>query len=754
MSAFFLDLLNASISASWIVLAVLLVRWALKKAPKWIAVLLWGLIAVRLICPFSLESVISLIPSAETISPQVLLESPEIDTGFSVINNTVNPIIKEATVQVSPEKGVNTMKMLVIVFSRVWAVGVGGMLLYAAISYACVKRKIGEAVLLRDRIFQSERVISPFVLGIVKPKIYLPYHVKEQDMPHVIAHEMAHIRRNDHLWKPLGFLLLAFHWFNPLMWLGYVLFCRDIELACDEKVVKKMNAGQKADYAQALMTCSVDRRMIAACPLAFGEVGVKNRIQSVLSYKKPAFWVMIAAVVSCILVAACFLTDPLPKTDRVTLRETDGVGTDWTASYQVDLGRKVGSGTLVVESWYKGEIIRYNQVLITGKAKEFSLSMSVRRDEESNEGVDVDIKTDQYGGSLLSYVAFPMGEEISGWSFTSHKVGEKLTVTPGNDLVLAAMAFDTGRGVRVVDVKKLAEDPKYLGNYDCMVLVRATFSDEAMEPQAVGIVPEETSEPKEVLTLDAIRKLAEKGEALSWEDFEIYDYVETGSGLYIRSYETDDPLFTLLIGGTWIDNEPMYIYLEANNGTEARIDIRTGDVDAFVEANRELPIMESLSGSWWWCRVEPKRGGNVNDEILNLVSGDAGVPAGSDPGQGLYLPVIRITNSQELAELAKLVEGEVYSYPDDADSTPLGEKLKEYDDAYFAEKELVVVWPPNGNYTVNSINYTQGTLSVIMEDLWPDRDGTTPVVGEWLIPVEIGKVAGSDEISEIRSVAK
>ncbi len=308
MSEPFLNIVNMSISASWIVLVVLLLRLLLKKSPKWITVLLWGIVAVRLICPFTIESAISLIPNAEIISPQVLIEIPKINTGIPAINNTLNPIIQESTVTISPEKSINTMKLLVLIFSKVWIVGVALMLAYTIISYLSVKRKNNTAVMLRNNIFQSETVISPFVLGIIKPKIYLPFNINEQDMEHVIAHEQAHIRRKDHWWKPFGFLILTLHWFNPLMWLGYVLLCRDIELACDEKVIKELTTEQKADYSQALLTCSVNRRTIAACPLAFGEVDVKERVKSVLNYKKPAFWIIVVSVIACAVVAICFLT--------------------------------------------------------------------------------------------------------------------------------------------------------------------------------------------------------------------------------------------------------------------------------------------------------------------------------------------------------------------------------------------------------------------------------------------------------------
>lgn len=310
MTDIFLNIVNMSISASWIVLAVLVLRLLLKKAPKWITVLLWGIVAVRLICPFSVESVMSLIPSAETISPEIMLDkTPTINSGVAIINNIVNPVIGE-TFAPDPVASANPLQILIPVLAIAWIVGIVVMLAYTVISYLRVKRKIGTAVWLRDNIYQSENVASPFVLGIIKPAIYLPFHMDEQNMELVTAHEQAHIRRRDHWWKPLGFLILTLHWFNPLMWLGYVLLCRDIELACDEKVIKELNCEQKADYLQALLTCSVNRRVIAACPVAFGEVGVKRRIQSVMHYKKPAFWIVISALAVCIVLPLVFLTNP------------------------------------------------------------------------------------------------------------------------------------------------------------------------------------------------------------------------------------------------------------------------------------------------------------------------------------------------------------------------------------------------------------------------------------------------------------
>ena len=311
MAELFLRIVNTSVSAGWVVLAVLLLRLCLKKAPKWVNVLLWGIVAARMVFPFSIESVLSLIPSAETISPTIMMEQlPSIQTGVPALNHVINPIISGSFTP-APGASANPLQIWIPVLAGIWLFGIVALFLYSAVSYCRLRRKVCEAVILRDNIYQSENVCSPFVLGIIRPKIYLPYHMDSREMDHVIAHEQTHIRRKDHWWKPLGFLLLTIHWFNPLMWLSYVLLCRDIELACDEKVIGKMGNAQRADYTQALVACSVDRRLIAACPLAFGEIGVKERVKSVMNYKKPAFWIVLASVIVCAVIAVCFLTNPI-----------------------------------------------------------------------------------------------------------------------------------------------------------------------------------------------------------------------------------------------------------------------------------------------------------------------------------------------------------------------------------------------------------------------------------------------------------
>ena len=314
MSAVFLKLVNMSITASWLILAVIIARLLLKKAPKWITCLLWGLVAVRLVFPFSIESAISLIPSRNETIPLNIAESPSpaVNSGFPIIDNSVNPVISD---NLAPAIGdsVNPLQIIIPIIAALWIAGILAMLAYALISYLRLRKSVSASILLRDNIYMCDSVKSPFILGVLKPKIYVPSAMNEEISTHVLRHEAAHIARRDYLWKPFGYLLLSVYWFNPLCWLSYILFCRDIELACDEKVVRYMDKNEKAAYSQALLDCSMPGKAISACPVAFGETGVKTRIRSVLNYKKPAFWIIIVSIILCAVVAVCFLTDPKSK---------------------------------------------------------------------------------------------------------------------------------------------------------------------------------------------------------------------------------------------------------------------------------------------------------------------------------------------------------------------------------------------------------------------------------------------------------
>ena len=320
MAAVFLKLLNLSISASWLVLAVLVLRLISKRSPKWVNVLLWGIVALRLVLPFSIESALSLIPSAETVSPAAVQfdPAPTITSGVSVIDNAVNPSLSEHFAAV-PTASVNPLYVWAYLAGWVWLIGLGAMLLYALVSYLRLRRRVSVSLCVRENIYLCDAISSPFILGVVKPRIYLPSGLDEVQRQNVLSHERAHLARRDHWWKPLGFALLAVYWFNPVLWLAYALLCRDIELACDERVIRTMDESAVKTYSTVLLACSMPRKAVITCPLAFGEVGVKERVRNALHYKKPAFRVVAASVAVCVVVAVCFLTNPPTDTDAAGL---------------------------------------------------------------------------------------------------------------------------------------------------------------------------------------------------------------------------------------------------------------------------------------------------------------------------------------------------------------------------------------------------------------------------------------------------
>ncbi len=465
MTEVFLNVLNLSISAGWLVLAVLVLRLLLKKAPKWAHVLLWGIVAARLLFPFSIESALSLIPSAQTIPPAVLTEpSFEITTGITPVDDRINDYLGDHYYQGVTAPAGQTFDVMTVL-TVVWLVGMALLALYTLVTYFRLRRRVATAVRLRDNIFQSENVASPFVLGLVAPKIYLPFRMDPLTQDHVIAHEQAHLRRKDHWWKPLGFVLLTVHWFNPLLWLAYVLLCRDIEMACDEKVIRELGTDARADYSQALLQCSVNRPMIAACPLAFGEVGVKDRVKSVLNYKKPAFWVICIAVVLCIIVAVCFLTDPLGTRDYLRFTEPVKAG---TGIYELSLGNQAGSGQVWVEQWVEGTCTQVGIMDLTGDSETIQIEV-----EKTHSTGEFYVYLSQGSGvESVSQISFP--EDYDAFASSYQTPGQRLEVSPAHQYVLACFVpGHSGEVTQVPSCAELEENPyRSQGSY---ILVRVSF---------------------------------------------------------------------------------------------------------------------------------------------------------------------------------------------------------------------------------------------------------------------------------------
>ncbi len=321
MEAIFIKLLNMSIAASWLVLAVILLRTVFRKMPKVFRCVLWALVGIRLLCPWFAESEVSLVPSAETVPENIVeMDEPKITTGVGVLNNAINPIIQEQLILryhgqtsggESTDKEAISVENILNIVSIVWIVGVGVMLLYYVVSYVNIRRKVRVSERVEDNVYICDNIQSAFILGIIKPRIYVPSYLSKLEAQCIIVHERAHLKNLDNIWKPLGFIILSVYWFNPVLWIAYILLCRDIELACDERVIRQLGVDEVKDYSNTLLSSSVSRRMIVAVPLAFGEVAVKTRVKSILNYKKPAFWIIVVAVVASVVVGASFLTNPV-----------------------------------------------------------------------------------------------------------------------------------------------------------------------------------------------------------------------------------------------------------------------------------------------------------------------------------------------------------------------------------------------------------------------------------------------------------
>lgn len=351
MEMIFLNVFNRSLAAGWLILAVIVVRFLLKKAPRRLSCVLWAVVAVRLLCPFFPASSFSLIPSGETISAEAVrfAPAPAIDSGIPALNEALNPMIGERFAP-APGTSVNPLYIWTAVAGIVWLVGVAVMAGYALLGSLRMRSVVREAVPLEsgaalpDNVWPCDAVRSPFILGIVRPKIYLPSGITREQMLCILAHEQAHVERLDHCLKPFGWLLLSVYWFHPLVWIAYMLFCRDLELACDEKVVGGMDLDGRKAYSHALLACSLQRKMIFSYPLAFGEIGVRERVKGILHYRKPAGWLAAVAVLACAAVAVCFLTDPKEKADDSKIRYLD----QWYS--RSDLSAE----TIAWLEWYNG----------------------------------------------------------------------------------------------------------------------------------------------------------------------------------------------------------------------------------------------------------------------------------------------------------------------------------------------------------------------------------------------------------------
>lgn len=572
METIFLKLMNMSITASWLILAVILLRFVLKRAPKSIRRILWIVVGIRLAVPFSFKSVLSLIPSSQTVSPDIIYsETPMIKSGITVLNQAVNNVLSQSFAPV-PEISINPLQLVVHRASLVWMIGAAGLLLYSIISYVKLRWRITDAVYLRDNLWQSEKVSSPFVLGLFRPRIYMPYALDHSAISPIIAHEQAHIKGHDNWIKPMGFLLLTIYWFNPLVWLAYFLLCRDIELICDERVIKRMRPEEKRVYSEALLSFSISHPSITACPLAFGEVGIRERIQNVLHYKKPAFWILVVSIIICIVLSICFLTDP--KEDQKNMltdpQETqDHTLTDPESSQDHTPLNPAADVYAFDRCVYMTPISSYIPFLDTGFLYYFENDQFRIESSKTGEAIE-QVKDLDWNWTSLNK------QEWANWVEKEGHIRSIPDISAFKETYVLELSSD----YRLLNMDgelwlmKMADDK--------------VWSIYALLPQA-----------ENQLTLPEVLILSQLGDQLAWEHLRPYERSDIGSGLYVFSFPID-PNWRLIVssssGFTYNEKITGGVRLEYLPDEE-HVDIREVDAAAFVaekeSQNTQKPVVYS-----------------------------------------------------------------------------------------------------------------------------------------------------------------
>ena len=604
MGTVFLNVLHMSLAAALMAAAVIVVRFLLNKllpnTPKAIHCALWALVALRLVLPVSVESPFSLVP--EDVANGVVISEWADGYVDDVDIHHPSSVYYDAAIgagrePISDGKGgyyvvtkhdqlgepATVASAVVPVLGWVWLAGCAAMVGYAAISFFRIRRRVRLSLPLRDNIWRCESVDSPFILGFFRPNIYLPYDMDEEQARHVIAHEEAHLRRRDHWWKPLGFLLLAVYWFNPLLWLAYILLCRDIELACDERVIRDMESGEKKAYSEALLHCSLPRRTVAACPLAFGEVGVKQRIASVLHYKKPAFWVLVVAIIACVVVAVCFMTRPMDKRDESIIGGADGPTNILLTTAAEDIWSRVDTSSptemmayLCQADLWGGAIGEKHEIAMVGNFDTTVWFSDVPQDSEA-----LDLAMARRACVLMRL--YPEAVFYVQWSYPDGN-GNTLRRDFHADEMGAIISLSSHTEVIVPpdSAERVARQIGFLGSIDEKLFLKWAAAGNALSPLYEAQKTALWFTPEDIHDIEYMELVKPDGQRLSIGLGEGYDYIESclskatelssaecGFQNVLYLHRADDVVGKVLIAGdacpTFQSNESYYRWTAEDN---------------------------------------------------------------------------------------------------------------------------------------------------------------------------------------------
>lgn len=681
---FFPKILNMSLTASVAIVFVMLLRLLLKKAPKVISYALWGVVLFRLLCPVSFESGISLFGLFETPtvgatdrtsmveyipSNIVHTEYPEVVLPIPGIGDTITEALPKGEEQLRADP----LEGPIFIATYVWWGGILVMAIYGIVTWLQLRRRLVTASPLRENIYLADDIDSPFVMGLIRPKIYLPSEMEQREQSYIILHEQYHIRRLDHIVKALAFVALCIHWFNPLVWVAFILSGKDMEMSCDEAVVQKLGTEIRADYTASLLSLATGKRIIAGMPLAFGEGNTKGRIKNLANWKKPTFWVVLISVISCVVLAVCLLTNP-------TGFKYNGSTTPIISATYFDFRAGVEGSTALNPAQISELVSRLEEVKNTKKSDKFGgltpgYQISAHLEDGSyirisgyslsdNEMVDIEWNDDRYvvsDSEFQDYLSRICAGDDTAQALGTFLINQPYGVvqvtyeSPHYSFSMVAQEntpeYFIDENLHLYSVKEHSEYPDWtdLGVLTEISLTKDNFDDlfgsnsgdgwhiresasairkntkkawtviynqdvlyyilqqkngelylaygyydysEKDDPGSDDtnlrwlylLARKDTEKPS--LSLNDIIILSQKGNELNWSDFEEFEYIETGFGLYIRRYEIND-LFHFSIGGAGPNSEPMYMYLGVNgDDPEARIDIREGGVTEFIEAHR------------------------------------------------------------------------------------------------------------------------------------------------------------------------
>lgn len=618
----FPQILNMSLTASLVILIVVLCRLLLRRVPKIYSYILWSVVLFRLLCPVTLSAPVSVLGIFDTPvveqkaddaahktvvtstieyipSDIVHAEYPEVTLPVPVVGESISDAVNENLPQGEEQLRADPLEAPVTIFTWLWMAGILALLAYGVFSYVKLRQRLVGALKVRENIYLADHISSPFVMGILRPMIYLPSNLDDREQEYIVLHEKHHIRRGDPLVKMLAFAALCIHWFNPLVWAAFILSSKDMEMSCDEAVVKKLGEDVKADYSVSLLQLATGKRILFGTPLAFGEGEPAGRIRNLSKWKRPTVIVSVLAVLICVIAVLICGLNPRVSQDSLRMTGQDSSTEGKLVTYEVDLGKQVQEANVYAEVWEQGNCQYLACLPMDQRAEVLSIRMKERKENGQKIGVDIRLESDVPGGMQAAYAEFPRESSFIGWAFNAYEEGDRVTAVPGEEKILAAMVFDTGKGVRVFDPETLLKEPERLKQAEYMLVIRAVFDEESLQNIAAKWdcsvnCAEESKENAYIITYSEERVVSSTGSLtfqnrndfvikvhLSGEGKEVFVSEIAPGGNVVYKQATPNIVYT--IG----------IHADVAEGTELNMMVYDGEWSEVYMSEQETPVVDT-----------------------------------------------------------------------------------------------------------------------------------------------------------------